>query len=210
MSEFTSGSLTLLKYKEAITEFRPVYINDLNNEWVVFITEDTFISEELPESCLQISEAAPVLYFYNFEDHCWGYRIVHNGQEVASVHVSYELEHTMLMNLAEERYSEVDDLIDFLYIDPKGQPVREQLIEEIGNSDAYKEAIDEQFENRNVDSFKLFNISDDLTKKLEAMMNSEFFLQLESEQELVEQFKVLINVEEMSWLRADRIPEQED
>ncbi|MDY8094510.1 hypothetical protein UY456_16045 [Paenibacillus polymyxa] len=63
MSELTSGSLSLLKYKEAILEHDPIYAEDLNDKWFVFVTKDTEESEEIPESLFQISEKIPVLYF---------------------------------------------------------------------------------------------------------------------------------------------------
>lgn len=51
MSEFSSGSLTLIKYKEMISEFNPIYMQDLNDEWFFFVAEDTVGDENTPD-CL--------------------------------------------------------------------------------------------------------------------------------------------------------------
>lgn len=209
MSEFTSGCLTLVKYKEWLTELSPTYMTELNDEWLVFITKDTFVDEDIPDSLYEISNKFPVMYFYNFEDHCWGYSIVSNSQEVANVHVSYELEYTMLMSLAEERYPE-EDPNEFLYDDVNGSKIRENLEEELQNSKQYKELINQQFLNCNVDSFKLFGISDEQINELVGILTSDYLMQLESDHQLVEEFKEILHIQEMSWIRSDRIDELED
>lgn len=63
MSELTSGSLSLLKYKRAVLDYDPVYAEDLNDKWFVFVTKDTEVSEEIPESLFQISEKNPSVIF---------------------------------------------------------------------------------------------------------------------------------------------------
>ncbi|WP_431087663.1 hypothetical protein [Paenibacillus sp. 8b26] len=207
MSEFTSGSLSLLKYKEAILDYDPMYMKDLNDKWFVFITKDTGVSEEIPVSLFQISEKIPVLYFYNFEDHCWGYRVVYNSQEIASLHISYELVDTMIMKLAEERYPE-EDHVEFLYIDPRGEKIRNELIEEVQRSNEYNEKIVKQFTNCNLETFRLFELDNERIKQLDNILNNNYYTQLESKHQLVEGFKELLNIQEMSWIRADRINEE--
>ncbi|MBE7896940.1 hypothetical protein G7L40_16360 [Paenibacillus polymyxa] len=206
MSELTSGSLSLLKYKEAILKHDPVYAEDLNDKWFVFITKDTEESEEIPESLFQISEKIPVLYFYNFEDHCWGYRVVYNSQEIASLHISYVLLDTSIIKLAEQRYPE-EDHIEFLYVDPRGDKIRIELIEEVLRSNEYNEKIAKQFTNCNLETFRFFELDNEQIKQLEDILNNSYYTQLESEHELVEEFKELLNIEEMSWIRADRMNE---
>ncbi|AET61215.1 hypothetical protein HPL003_22455 [Paenibacillus terrae HPL-003] len=201
MSEFTSGSLSLLKHKEAILDYDPMYMKGLNGKWFVFITKDTGVSEEIPVSLFQISEKIPVLYFYNFEDHCWGYRVVYNSQEIASLHISYELVDTMIMKLAEERYPE-EDHVEFLYIDPRGEKIRNELIEEVQRSNEYNEKIVKQFTNCNLDTFRLFELDNERIKQLDNILNNNYYTQLESKHQLVEEFKELLNIQEMSWIRG--------
>lgn len=206
MSEFTSGSLTLLKYKEEILEYDPIYIKDLNDKWFVFITKDTGVSEEIPESLFRISGKTPVLYFYNFEDHCWGYRVVYNLQEIASLYISYDLVDSMIIELAEERYPE-EDHIEFLYVDPRGDKIRTELIEEVQKSNRYNERIEKQFTNCNLEAFRLFELDNERIRQLDNILNKNYYTQLESKYQLVEEFKEILNIEEMSWIRADRINE---
>lgn len=204
MSEFSSGSLTLMKYKEMISEFSTIRIQDLNEDWFYFVTEDTVGDENTPDYVYKISKRIPVIYFYNFEDHGWGYSIVSEGQEVANVHVSYWIEDNLMMKLAEERYPDAD-LIEFLYVDPIGQKIAEEIVEEIQGSEAYTESIHEQFINRNLESFRLLEASDEQINRLRDILSGDYFMQLESKHELVEEFKEVLNIQEMSWMNADEM-----
>ncbi|WP_138754588.1 hypothetical protein [Paenibacillus sinopodophylli] len=92
MSEFTSGNLTLTAYKDQLDQSKLNYIKELNEEWVVFFTDDTDISDNVSDTVLHLSEQLPVLYFYNAEDHGWGYRIFFGRKCLASLDINYELE----------------------------------------------------------------------------------------------------------------------
>ncbi|MDT0121598.1 hypothetical protein Q9R46_03025 [Paenibacillus sp. RRE4] len=208
MSEFTSGSVTLMKYKEEILKYDPIYIDDLNNQWFVFITKDTEVSEEIPESLVRISEKIPVLYFYNFEDHGWGYRLVYNSKEIASLQIIYELIDTIIIELAEERYPE-EDHIEFLYVDPRGENIRIELIEEVQSTNKYNEAIARQFINCNLEAFKRFEIADEQIQRLSQVLNANYYSQLESKHQLVDEFKEVLNIQEMSWIQVDHLHESE-
>lgn len=106
------------------------------------------------------------------------------------------------MRLAEERYPE-EDLVDFLYVDPIGQKIADELVEEIQGSESYNESIHQQFFNRNLESFRLFEVSDEQINRLGDILNGDYFMQLESMHELVEEFKEVLNIQEMGWMSAD-------
>ncbi|MDG0791204.1 hypothetical protein OMP38_10225 [Cohnella ginsengisoli] len=206
MSEFTAGSLTLLSNKPTVTNFNPTYIRDLNEKWFVFMTEDTFVNENLPDCVREISRGVPVLYFYNFEDHFWGYRVVHQGQEVAHAYVSYELKDTLICDLAAERYPD-EDTIELLYVDTKGKNIYHQLEQEVKVTSAYQEAIFNQFASSNVDQFRLFHIDEDRIAQLKHILSVNYLNALELIHTLVDEFKSLIQIEQMSWISSDQVNE---
>ncbi|MFC4098692.1 hypothetical protein [Paenibacillus xanthanilyticus] len=201
MSEFTAGSLTIQRYKTQLGELNPGYIRDLNDKWVLFMTADTEVGEELPEQVRMLSAAMPVLYFYNFEDHAWGYRIVNQGEELAALHVSYELKDEFILKLAAERYPD-EDLFERVYVDPS-QTVYNQLAQEINGWPSYEEAVANQFANRNVEQFRWFEVDDAGIEQLRAILNADYYRTLGSYRQLVREFKELLDMKEMSWIRYD-------
>lgn len=206
MSEFTAGSLTLISHKPSVATFNPTYARDLNDNWFVFMTADTYVNDNLPDRVREISHAAPVLYFYNFEDQCWGYRIVHQGEEAAHAYVSYELKDSLVGDLAVERYPD-EDIIELLYIDPKERGIYKQLEQEVEASSSYQEALHEQFINSNVEQFRLFHMDDDRIARLKQILSVDYLNGLQSIHSLVDEFKALIDIEQMSWIRSDRVNE---
>ncbi|TYP73215.1 hypothetical protein [Paenibacillus methanolicus] len=203
MSEFTAGSLTIQPYKTKLSEMNPVYMRDLNDKWVLFMTEDTEAGEELPEQVRALSAALPVLYFYNFEDHAWGYRIVHEGEELAALHVSYEVKDEFIMQLAAQRYPD-QDLFELVYVDP-GQTVYNQLAQEVNAWPSYVEAVANQFANRNVEQFRLFDVEDACIERLRDILNGDYYGTLGSYRQLVREFKEVLHMKEMSWIRYDSL-----
>lgn len=205
MSEFTAGNLTLVSFKEQITPDQLSYIKELNGDWLVFFTDETGVNDEASETVNDLTEDIPVLFFYNAEDHGWGYRIIHKKELLAKVDVNYELEESMLMQLVEKRHPDMDDPIELLYIDDEGEELRARYMEEVSASSELQQAIALQFSSRNVEHFKLFNVDAEKIQKLNGLLTYENWLRLESPWQLVEQFKELLNLEEMSWIRPDRI-----
>lgn len=49
--------------------------------------------DALNDALKELSKAAPILYFYNAEDHGWGYRLYHQGQRVARADLDYEADY---------------------------------------------------------------------------------------------------------------------
>ncbi|MDQ8738068.1 hypothetical protein [Paenibacillus sp. LHD-38] len=119
--------------------------------------------------------------------------------------VSYDLEETMLMKLVEERHPDVEDPIELFYIDDEGEELRAQYAEEIRASSDFDDAIAKQFINCNIEHFRHFNVNEAQLEQLGTLLTKEYLQQLEFQQHLVEQFKELLNLQEMSWIRPDRI-----
>jgi hypothetical protein len=205
MSEFTSGCLSL-KTKQIIDSITKntsvIRVGQLNSDWAVFFTEDTYLDNAAPEGIKQISIDIPVLYFYNFEDHCWGYKIFESGKVVADFELDYEAKNSMVIKLAQKLYPD-KDIIEFLYVDDEGSEIREQL--EVQVESNYIEMVKECYESTNIDFFKLFNLSESAIEKLKAIMSIEYLETLERQHDLVEEFKEIIGIPEMSWIRVDRL-----
>ena len=109
MSEFTAGVLYRTTQAEILNplleELTTVMIADydtLNDKWWVatlygeiqFSVAAPLDSDREAVNALlalrTLSRHAPLLYFYNAEDHGWGYRILHQGEETARFDQSYE------------------------------------------------------------------------------------------------------------------------
>ncbi|MBD0378929.1 WG repeat-containing protein [Paenibacillus sedimenti] len=93
MSEFTSGILFLRKdirlvanYVNRVTDFNCI-VNHLNSKWSVLFTPSTVSTEEF---CENLSHKLPLLYFWNNEDHGWGYIVFLRGALHAEFNVEYE------------------------------------------------------------------------------------------------------------------------
>lgn len=73
----------LAKDKEAVRKYavKGSVMLQLNDKFVVYLSEDVYIGEIIPESMIQLSQEIPLLYFYNFEDHHWGYRLLVQGEK---------------------------------------------------------------------------------------------------------------------------------
>lgn len=210
MSEFTSGCLVLNNdtSKRALinkAEVQKTY--QLNDNWIVFLSSDTYINEDFPKSILEISTEIPILYFYNFEDHCWGFKIISNRNEITSFELSYEIKDNMVINLAQERFPD-EDIIEFLYIDENGGKIREEIEREIESE--YWGVVREQYSSLDIEKFKLFHLSDESIETLKMIMNVEYLQKLELPHDLVDEFKKAIGFPEMSWISIDGIEDLDD
>lgn len=204
MSEFTSGSLVLNNdiYKNTLLiNPRVQNIYQLNDNWIVFLTNDTYLDNDFPKSIIEISKEIPILYFYNFEDHCWGFRIVINGEEATSFELDYELRNRMVIDLAQKRYPD-KDIIEFLYIDEEGSTLRKEIEEEIDSN--FWDSLRSKYAGLDIEKFKMFNFSEEIIQKLCRLMKIEYLQTLSLQHNLVDEFKNIIGIQEMSWVRADR------
>ncbi|MBW7453323.1 hypothetical protein ACFOLF_05765 [Paenibacillus sepulcri] len=198
MSEFTSGFLTLNTKKslDSLAEQSSVIkAAELNAEWLIFLNGDAILGNDVPDYVKQISMVLPVLYFYYDKDHCWGYKLFESGEMAADFELDYEAKNSMVIELAEKLYPD-KDIIAFLYLDEEGSEIRERLDEIV--EDNYLEMVRMNFEKANLDSFNLFHKSEDTINKLKNIMRVEYFQTLVSPHELVEEFKELIGISEMS------------
>ncbi|MFD2611609.1 WG repeat-containing protein [Paenibacillus gansuensis] len=93
MSEFTSGVLFLRKdirsissYVQRITAFNCI-VNHLTPKWSVVFIPHTVSIENFCES---LSNKVPLLFFWNNEDHGWGYQLFLRGSLNVEFNIEYE------------------------------------------------------------------------------------------------------------------------
>lgn len=204
MSEFTSGHLMLASHKEIIHNLAiaGAVVKQLDEKWVGFFTPyDHYLdNQNAPDFVYKLSKDAPVLFFCNFEDHFWGYRIFSEGREVAYLRIFYEMEEEIIIESFKEKYPGRDilELYDEAY---------EEISAEIVEQGGLEKAIDGLFNECNVEAFQLFGISDEQLEKLRIILNSNYFKSHENIFDLVEEFKECVGIEEMSWISHDRVDE---
>ncbi len=204
MSEFTAGNLVLKKHYGLIKEYNPKYINELNSDWIVFFTEGTNVSDEYPRDIHEISRTVPVFYFYNFEDHGWGFYIIKEEKEESSFHYSYETEDILLLNLIESEFPG-EDPIELLYLQPDSDKFKEKMIEKLYQDRSKEKEFEELLKYIDFKAFRLFISDEEIIKELKFLLSVENLISLDNHFKLVNDFKTLLNIKEMSWIRADRI-----
>lgn len=211
MSEFTFGFLVKNEGQndELVRKIvNTTYVKELNEDWLVFIEGNW----DVPQSVLELSREIPVLKFENAEDHGWGFSIFNNGEEITTIEISYELEDKMIMLEVERRHPEIEDMTEFIYFDPKGREIYAQIQKELPNNELFAETVRKQFNLLNTQSFELFQVGQDKINELNQILTSEYYINLKNKYEVVNRFKEILNLEEMSWIRPDRLErfEEED
>lgn len=206
MSEFTSGNILLSEAREVVRAHarKGSGIVQLNDKFIAYITEDIYIDEQVPGYIVELSRETPVLYFYNFGDHHWGYRLLVQGKEEASIHISYEFEEEITYEIAEERYP--DKAFDELFSDGFMEELREELV---ANA-IFEERFEATLNHCHPELFSLLNASEEQIVRLREIFNTEYIHHdIDEGMELVEEFKSILGIEEMIY-RNDRISDDGD
>ncbi|GGG60159.1 hypothetical protein [Paenibacillus radicis (ex Gao et al. 2016)] len=204
MSEFTSGNLILTTYKHIVQKHNTIHVEELNNKWSVFITESTGASEAVPEDIMDITQEAPVLYFYNFEDHGWGFSIVQRGDVIATFDFSYEQEEIELMEYVQEKFPDQDH-IELLYLSPDSDSFKEDMVQELEQLRSKEDRVKALINRLDVTAFSLFELRADQLEQLRQLLELENLSNPQNQYQLVEEFKGILDIEEMSWIGADRL-----
>ncbi|WP_156889574.1 hypothetical protein [Paenibacillus harenae] len=206
MSEFTSGHLMLSAHRETISRHirNEVITIPLNHKWAAFFTpNDQYLEyEDAPSFIYELSKDAPVLYFCNFGDHFWGYRIFSAGREEAYLRFTYELEEEALVEFYKAKYPTRDILA--LYGEAYDE-VHAAFLEQGG----LKHAKQVLFQESHVEAFRLFEVPEEQIAKLRGMLTANNDSTGDQKFDLVDQFKACIGMEEMSYLRYDQLLEQD-
>ncbi|MDQ0874359.1 hypothetical protein QFZ77_003018 [Paenibacillus sp. V4I3] len=95
MSEFTQGTLLKIGHVSDILRLRRqldmnCIIQVLNSNWAVFFYREQISIPYVEQFHLVCSLSFPLLAFYNFEDHGWGFTVYQDGQTYHKFDISYE------------------------------------------------------------------------------------------------------------------------
>jgi hypothetical protein len=199
MSEFTDGVLFLKSRSPEIETaakelHKPYLIHEVNQKWGgVFVEEFSVTEPAIRRWLLTTSKQAPLFYFQHPADMGWGYNLLRDGNEVASLWVSYDLSWNMAADLAQTRYPTIRNAHVNLPSD-----VFSGLLDEVKNSEEYIDAINQQYETKNLSEFGIFDISPATITELDDVLSSKWYQNDKFEQ--VEFFKTKIDIKEMSWI----------
>ncbi|MDQ0888658.1 hypothetical protein QFZ81_003746 [Paenibacillus sp. V4I9] len=209
MSEFTFGNIVRTVNRSIICENLPsgTPIMQLNEEWLAFFTENDGEqrSSDLAE---EISKHCPILYFYNLEDHCWGYEILNGGDVLSTFHFSYELESELLFDIASDRYPDIKRITTFLYNTEEGKKVLDEIQSQLQDPSFLEIEVRKHFESVNVDDFKFFELEGEIIDELRKLLIADTYLN--GEYDAIDRFKTLLDIEKMCWIRYDRTEDRED
>ena len=200
MSEFSDGVLFLKKHtdmaRSALQSLnKPYRLKEINQQWsAVFVEEANPKVDPLRGWMIEQSSSFPILFFEHPEDHGWGYRVFYDGEETASLFVSYELSYSMYIDVVQNRFPDVDPHIGIEQ--KKARAIREAVI----TSDAYRQRAAAQFRNRNVEQFSHFEFSDEVLRELEQVVTIDWYLDKDKQLQQVQEFKRLTNIREVSWM----------
>lgn len=204
MSEFTAGSLIRNSYRGTVQQYNPLLVKELNEQWTVFFTSETGVSEIVPADVAAISQHLPVLYFYNFEDHGWGFTLLHQGEAVSAFDFSYEQEEVDLMNYVRDKFPD-QDVIELLYISPDSDTFKESMMMEMEQQRNGIDRVQAMLRQLDVSAFGLFELGTAKLEQLRHLFDADIIAKLERRHAMVEDFKTILGIEEMSWIRADRL-----
>ncbi|WP_127495352.1 hypothetical protein [Paenibacillus glycanilyticus] len=204
MSEFTAGNLVLNYHKKVVEASNPLIIKPINDNWSVFFTKDTEVSDIYPADVMNITSEVPVLYFYNFEDHGWGFTILYQNKVQSIFDFSYENDEIALQNYVQERFPDKES-IELLYVNPDSDAFREKMIEEFYKENSKVDQLKKLIEHLDVDTFALFDFEANKIDKLKEIFSIESLESLQDRYSFIDNFKTIIDIQEMSWIRADRI-----
>jgi hypothetical protein len=135
--------------------------------------------ENAPSFIYELSKEAPVLYFCNFGDHFWGYRIFSAGREAAYLRFPYELEEEALIAFFKAKYP-ARDILE-LYGEDYDE-IRAAFLEEGGLEHAEQEL----FQECHVEAFRLFEVPEERIAMLRSMLTANNELTGGQKYELVE------------------------
>lgn len=191
MSEFTAGLLYRAEHAESIEPALEALgfidiVEELNESWGLAIIDFVIVSvlavsagptimpperaEEVREQVLAVSHQAPLLMFFNAEDHAWGYRIFDKGEVVASFELDYEA--VGQLTEAALRAAHPDrkrDATGALFTREEYEAARAQILAE----GAWHERALAGMRNANPQAFARFGLAPEVVAELETLLQPE-------------------------------------
>jgi hypothetical protein len=199
--KYTAGILFLKRHADHVQAWMshasmPFFVRPLNERWaVLFIEDDKLKLATTVDLLIEFSKFVSLLYFFHDENWGWGYRIYVNGYEVACFYDDYHFDHTMAIQLASERYPHIEDILYFLYFEEEGRLLLDTLVEEVNGN---REYLEQQFEDRNIEFFKVFHLDADKINMLKHLISIEGLRDKRLHWRQVQQFKQCVEIAELT------------
>jgi hypothetical protein len=200
-NEHTAGILVLQKHSTHVEAWMkhssmPFFHHHLNDKWSAFFIKDEKIEQpETFDTLIELSKFVSLLHFFHAEDWGWGYRVFINGFEEASFYDDYHFDHTMALELAKQRYPDIEDILYFLYFDKEGRSLLDSLVEEVNNT---REYLEQQFGKKNIDAFATFEVDDATLDYLDDLISFERLRDQRLHWRHVEDFKERLGFPELN------------
>jgi hypothetical protein len=199
MSYFTDGLAVLKsdtpKLQVALSDLKHPYVfADLSEKWVAIVLEQP--DDPARPWVEKYSHEFPMLWFYDAEDHGWGYIIFHEGEEKASLEVSYELDGGFWNQIVRLLYPDVRDIYSDL--DPA---IATQIRELIEKSQGLRKAVEQQYLYANPDAFTIFGFDEEQIDQIREIVQP--VAPRIYDPHAVDEFKKRLDLRQMDWKNYD-------
>lgn len=202
MSEFTVGNLIASSHLEKVERWLEQREYDYDTQmigerWIAFGFSDVqWMEKMLSSRLIELSHEVPVMYFYNAEDHGWGYQLFHQGQVTASLEVDYELAHTMAMDLFRQRYPGTR------HLSPAEQACFQAFYDEFAETEEYQTVLRKYYDSANPSAFAAFGCGSEEIAELQMILSPAYTRQNDIFEQ-VDAFKAALKLEELEWISWD-------
>lgn len=175
----------------------------MNEKWSIFLLEGYILSESIDifQNWLrESSEQLPLILFYEFEDNGWSYNLFYSGWGRSTVQVNYYLPKNF------------DGLVDRLLVlannqgkQAKTHPGLNRLAKQLINSLDLETHVKSFYATKNVETFKVFGVSDEAIEQLDHILSADWFLEQECEWLQVYEFKKILECTELIWMNYENV-----
>lgn len=198
MSYFTDGLAVLKadrpKLQAALADLsHPYLFVDLNAKWVAVVLEQP--DDPARPWVERHSYDFPILWFYDAEDHGWGYIIFHQGEEKASLEVNYDVGDDLWYQITALLYPDRD-----MYKESNIEITR-QIQQLVDNSDTLQHDVRGQYTHSKPEEFAVFGFSEDAIEGLRKIVEPDFPRKYDPH--AVDEFKKHLDLREMNWKNYD-------
>lgn len=108
------------------------------------------------------------------------------------------------MKYVQEKFPDQDH-IELLYLSPESHVFKEKMMKELEQLRSDEDRFKSLLERLNVGAFSLFELGATRLEQLRNMFELRNLSNLQNPYKLVNEFKGILGIEEMSWIRVDRI-----
>lgn len=136
---------------------------------------------------LAVSRSLPILYFYDAEDHGWGYEVLAEAASVARCDIDYELSYRLGLEMEPSLRATVAG----------GQMEQaESVLETVRQTERFRRKVSEGLARANPDEFARFGLEPATIARLHELLTPDSVIRDDESHELVIEFRRLIGLNE--------------